>query len=573
MTRLPAQLPSRYRPFAAALVVLALALAPAPAQAGFPWLTGKARYETIDSLGRLEFKTSTRDPAAQTAFVEGMLLLHLFEYPRAREAFLRAQAIDPGFAMAYWGEAMTATHPVWNQQDVAAGRAALAKLGPTPAERARKAGSRREKAWLAAAEILYGEGSKPERDARFAAAMEAMSRKYRRDDEAKLFHSLALLGLAQGERDLPNFLRAADIAQTVYRRNPLHPGAAHYWIHGMDDPEHAAGALEAARSLSKIAPGAGHAQHMTAHIFMALGMWDDVVAANETAERVVRDQAIAAGRPGYSCGHYAEWLEYGYFQQGRHDRALKLLADCEREGPAAVAWFRKNPGHSFGSLKTPDALRDRIDSSLILMRGTAAIESSEYRKKGAVTKADVADRGRESGWAMFARGLAQARNGDRKGANKTLGRLRALIARGPEPDEPPSTGKYLAIMELMLDGSIRHLAKDVDGGLERIAQASTAYDAMPFDFGPPAPLKPPHELAGEILLAARRPQQALQEFDLALKWAPRRALSMLGRARALMVAGDKAAATEAYQAVATLWGEADPDQLANLTREREQLAR
>jgi tetratricopeptide (TPR) repeat protein len=511
--------------------------------------------------------------AAQRDLLMGLAQLHNFEYWDAAAAFQRAQKADPSFAMAYWGEAMTATHPVWNQQDMAAGRAALAKLGATPAERAKRAGNRREKAWLAAAEILYGEGSKPERDARFADAMEKMSRKYRKDDEAKLFHALALLGLAQGERDLPNFLKAAAIAQAVYRRNPLHPGAAHYWIHGMDDPEHAAGALEAARSLSKIAPGAGHAQHMTAHIFMALGMWNDVVAANETAEQVVREQAAAAGRPGFSCGHYAEWLDYGYFQQGRHDKALKLLAACEREGPDAVAWFRKNPGQSFGGLKTPDALRDRIAASLILMRGTAAVESSEYRKKGAVAKADVADLGRQSGWAMFARGLAQARNGDRKGASKTLARLRALIARGPEPDEPPSTGKYLQIMELMLDGSIRHQAKDVDGGLERIAQASTAYDAMPFDFGPPAPLKPPHELAGEILLAARRPQQALQEFDLALKWAPRRALSMLGRARALMVAGDKAAATEAYEAVASLWEEADPDQLANLGRERKQLAR
>lgn len=568
-------LASRRLPLATALVALVLGLAPSPPAdaAPWPWAGQKAQYQTIDSLGRLDFRTSTRSPAAQTAFVEGMLLLHLFEYARARDAFLRAQALDPDFAMAYWGEAMTANHPIWNQQDMAAGRAALAKLGPTARERARRAGSRREKAWLATAEILYGEGSKPERDARYAVAMEKLARKYRKDDEAKLFHSLALLGLAQGERDLPNFLKAADIAQAVYRRNPQHPGAAHYWIHGMDDPEHAAGALEAARSLSRIAPGAGHAQHMTAHIFMALGMWEDVVAANENAQRVLHEQAAAAGRPGHSCGHYAEWLEYGYFQQGRHGKALKLLAQCERDGPDAVAWFKKHPERDFGGVRSPDALRKRIDSSLILMRGTAAVESSAYRKKGAVTKADVAELGRESGWAMFARGLAQARNGDRKGANRTLDRLRALIARGPEPDEAASTGKYLAIMELMLDGSIRHLAKDVDGGLERIAEAARVYDAMPFDFGPPVPIKPPHELAGEILLAARRPQQALQEFDLALKWAPRRALSMLGRARALMVSGDKPAADEAYDAVAALWADADPEQLANLKRERAQLAR
>ena len=40
-------------------------------------------------------------------------------------------------------------------------------------------------------------------------------------------------------------------------RNPDHPGAAHYWIHGMDDPQHAAGALVAARALVKNRAGRG----------------------------------------------------------------------------------------------------------------------------------------------------------------------------------------------------------------------------------------------------------------------------------------------------------------------------
>ena len=95
---------------------------------------------------------------------------------------------------------------------------------------------------------------------------------------------------SEGVRDVPTYLKAAAIAKAVFVRNPEHPGAAHYWIHGMDDPQHAAGALEAARALSKIAPDAGHAQHMCSHIFMALGMWDDVVRANIAAMRVVNHQ-------------------------------------------------------------------------------------------------------------------------------------------------------------------------------------------------------------------------------------------------------------------------------------------
>ncbi|MCX7041590.1 MAG: hypothetical protein NT117_02660 [Gammaproteobacteria bacterium] len=489
--------------------------------------------QQIDELGRLAFPTSTKSAQAQSAFVEGMLLLHLFEYQHAQLAFRKAQALDPDFALAYWGEAMTATHPVWNQQNMAAGRAALAKLGATAQARADKAPTAREKAWLETAEILYGEGTKRERDARFAQALEKISRDYPQDDEAKLFHSLGLLGLAQGERDLPNFLAAAEIAKAVYRRNPEHPGAAHYWIHGMDDPEHASGALEAARSLSKIAPRAGHAQHMTAHIFMALGMWEDVVASNVTAISTVDKQRQARGQLAFTCGHYVEWLQYGYFQQGHEDKALKLLADCERTGPEAVAWFRGHPSGALGPTDTPDILQDRIASSIVLMRGMAIVDSDAYRKQAAATPRGPTQKGREGGWELFAQGFAEATTGNAAGAEKTLVQLRALMAGAPDSDESASTSKYLHVMEGMLDGAIKQAGGDIDGALASVAEAAKTYDAMPFDFGPPATFKPPHELAGEMLLAAGRPAEAVMEFDQALKWAPKRARSVQGRDAAL----------------------------------------
>src|SRR5688572_13912981 len=127
------------------------------------------------TLGTLTFPTSTRVPAAQAAFERGLLWLHLFEYPHAAREFQAAQQLDPGFALAYWGEAMTYTHALWNQDDPEAARAVLAKLGATPAERAARAGSDRERAWLDTAEQLFGEGTVAERDARFLAASAALA--------------------------------------------------------------------------------------------------------------------------------------------------------------------------------------------------------------------------------------------------------------------------------------------------------------------------------------------------------------------------------------------------------------
>ena len=117
-------------------------------------------------------------------------------------------------------------------------------------------------------------------------AMGWLSAAYPDDHEARAFHSLSILGSTDGERDFGTYIKAASVAQPIFDANPDHPGAVHYMIHSFDDPVHAPLGLEAARAYSEIAPGAGHTQHMTSHIFVALGMWDDVVSANVRARDV-----------------------------------------------------------------------------------------------------------------------------------------------------------------------------------------------------------------------------------------------------------------------------------------------
>ncbi len=263
-----------------------------------------------------------------------MLLLHLFEYPYARDEFLKAQELDPDFAMAYWGEAMTWNHPIWDQQDLPAGRAALLKLGATPEERVTRTPAAREQGFLAAVELLYGAGTKAQRDLAYMRAMEQLAARYPDDHEAQLFYALSLFGVSAGVRDTATYMLCTALAQEVFSENPNHPGAAHYLIHGVDDPVHAVLGLKAARALAVMAPDAGHAQHMTSHIFLAVGMWDDVVLANETAIRVQNAMRQEKGMPVRHWGHYNQWLQYGYLQQGRYREALELLQAAYEEAKA-----------------------------------------------------------------------------------------------------------------------------------------------------------------------------------------------------------------------------------------------
>ena len=146
------------------------------------------------ALGQLSFPTSGK-PSAQRPFIRGVLYLHSFEYDSAAAQFRAAQRLDPGFAMAYWGEAMTYTHPVWMQQDAAAARAVLARMARTREARRAKAPTDREKRYLDAVEILYGEGGKERRDTLYSREMERLSADFPKDDEARSFFALSLLGL------------------------------------------------------------------------------------------------------------------------------------------------------------------------------------------------------------------------------------------------------------------------------------------------------------------------------------------------------------------------------------------
>src|SRR5947199_3171354 len=287
-------------------------------------------------VGEVSFANSG-SPAAQEPFLRGLALLHNFEYPDAAEQFRAAQKVDPNFAMAFWGEAMTHTHPVWMQQDLDAARAVLARLGATPEARLAKAKTERERDYLRAVEILYGDGTKEERDFRYADAMAALHQRYPDDVDATAFYALSLLGTAHQGRDFAIYMRSAALLEEVFPTHQHHPGVLHYLIHSYDDPIHAPLGVRAARLYGGVAPNAGHALHMTSHIFVALGLWDDVIAANERAMRVVDQQRAAHGQPPTACGHYPTWLHYALLQERRFDEAARRLDNCRRMAAAELS--------------------------------------------------------------------------------------------------------------------------------------------------------------------------------------------------------------------------------------------
>lgn len=454
------------------------------------------------SLGKVDFPVSCNS-GAKAAFVEGALWLHSFQYEDARSSFQRAQKLDPNCAMSFWGEAMTYNHPIWMEQDRQAALDALKKLAPTAESRLAKAPTQREKDYLSAVEILYGEGEQKDRDAGYASAMKALHEKFPGDLEAASFYSLALLGMCEGNRDIATYMKAAAVAEEVYAKNPLHPGAVHYLIHSYDDPIHAPLGLRAARAYAAIAPAAAHALHMPSHIFLALGMWDKVVSSNEQSWEV----------SGHTSYHALYWLMYAQLQLGRVDDARKQL-------DVIVA-----------NAKKANDMYSRLH--LASMRATYLIESQKWTDEIAALRVDTSDFGKGKPIAaadLFATGFAQVQSGKLEEAGQTLNALDAKIAQWKKPavegkDESTAELEPAEIAAMELRASWLAANAKTEEALKMIGEAAAREDAMSYDFGPPNPVKPAHELWGEMLLKLNRIPEANKQFDLALQRAPGRRLS------------------------------------------------
>lgn len=536
-------------------------------------LAGAATAQRAPQLGVISFPTS-QTGAAQAAFVRGILYLHNFEYDEALLAFREAEKLAPGFAMAYWGEALSYTQPLWFNENLPKAREALGRLAPSAAARAAKAPTPREKAYMDAVELLFGGGDRLARLRAFADRLDQMARQFPEDDEIRVFEALALLGsLGEGNRNPEVSLKAGALATTVFKKNPKHPGAAHYILHAYDDGEHNAMALDAARVYAKIASASSHALHMPSHAFLPLGLWDEAVASDEAAYAAsvawVKRTSRSVAQQDF---HALSWLHYEYLQQGRFAKARGLVAEVERaqatSGPvprtAAVTAGSALPGDAGrGAIgRAPGGVSSEIgrgydavalNNERASLRARQIIEGADWPQMRGQSTFDNVDE-------LFALGLSSVGVEDYGRADAALKELNQAATTLTDRD----AADLAALMREELTGLLLIARGDRQGGLNTLAKSFQHEQARPKPIARPYPPKPAGELYAEALLGLGQPRAAIEQYRRVLQRTPHRAQSVLGLARAAQAAGDRVEALRAGREFLEMWKNAD--------RERPELA-
>jgi len=493
--------------------------------------TTKTAVETTTAkLGDIAFDVSGNS-VAEPAFEKGLLLLHSFEYEDARTAFLEAQTLDSTFAMAYWGEAMSYNHSLWQRQEKEKALAALNKLAPTAAERIELASTDLQKDFFQSLEILFGEGTKYERDLAYNQFLESLTQKYPDNNEISAFYAISLLAASRNGRDAELYDKSARIVQGIIKENPNHPGALHYLIHSYDDPVHAHLAKAAADSYAKVAPDAAHALHMPSHIYVALGRWDDVVTSNiaswnASVKRMERKELKDDAR----SYHAFNWLQYGFLQRGEFDKADKILRDMVRYKEAVPN--KKARGY------------------LLAMKGAQMVERDVWDDEWAALEVDVSDLNltKKTGHAFLAGRVAYEQEDQeklaeiiaemtkrRKKAQNLVGDTGfAMCSAGGFASKPPNQLEIdmATVMEMELAAYLATLKGDMDDAKTWFEKGMALDEKLSYSFGPPNILKPVHEAYAEWLLDNNRAAEALAVFDKSLVRHPRRLRSLEGKKKA-----------------------------------------
>ena len=486
----------------------------------------KAPVSPDANLGKVVLEVTGSEKAAPY-FHDGLLLLHSFEFEEAAVNFVKAQEIDSNFVMAYWGEAMSYNHPLWRERYSEEGIAALKKLANTKEERLAMAKTPLEHDLLDAVEILYAEGDKIEQDKAYCSQMQSLHKKYPTHHEVSAFYALSLLGSSKSRKEDSNYEMGAKIVQEIIDENPHHPGALHYLIHSYDDPDHAKLALDAANRYSKVAPDAEHALHMPSHIFVALGMWDEVIKSNIASYEASVARMKAKDLDNDAIGYHAfKWLTYGYLQKGDFEKAKELVYDmkqyCE-EKPSSKA-------RAHYIMMKADYLTESENWTDPIANDTVNLDKLNLLVKGV---------------QIFTEGMSGYENGDQSAINTAITELLSMqtnaetqmvigapkMCSGVSRNlQPPTVNQVnsIKVLEYELNASLALLKKDEKTAEAWMKKATKMEDETKFTYGPPGIVKPSFELYGEWLVSKDRKKEAGIQFEKGLERAPKRRLAMIG---------------------------------------------
>jgi tetratricopeptide (TPR) repeat protein len=508
-------------------------------------------------LGTLSHPITTDSEQAQRYFDQGLRLTYAFNHAEAWRAFKQAQALDPGCAMCFWGEAFVLGANINAPMEEGAVQPAFIALTNAKA-RAGKA-SAPEQAMIEALAQRYSSGPAADGAALAQAYADAMAKAHQAhpgDQDIAVLFADAVMNTspwdyweADGRTPKGRLGEAIAAIEGVLATNPEHPGAIHLYIHLTEASAEPERAEPHADRLAALMPAAGHVVHMPAHTYYRIGRYLDSLKTNIAA--VAADEAYLAqveATGAYPYGYYPHNIHFALvsaFMAGDVENAMwavdRLEGKVQDEVAEDIGWIqliKQGPYYTHAHMSDPDTV--------------LAVEDPGERFP--LVKAM---------W-HYARGVAFAQNGEVDQARREAAQIAAISeSHDPEttypPDVAPVANDTMAIARHVVEARIAQAEGDLDRAVAELETAVQIQDSLAY-LEPPFWYYPVRQSLGAALLMAGRAAEAEEVLRQSLVDAPNNGWALYGLMEAQKAQGDDAAAAVTEELFGKAWaGEAPPD--------------
>ncbi len=487
-----------------------------------------------EKLGVVSFPVSCL-PSTQAPFNRGVALLHDFWYSEAKRQFEAIIKADPTCSMAHWGLAMSEFHQIWNRPDdstMKSARAEMQKAQTPPAK------TERERAYIASLSDFFKPGKEdfqPRIDA-YSAAMGKLYKEYPDDVDAGAFYALSLLAAeAPSDTSQTNEHQAMAVLVPLFAKYPDNPGVVHYIIHSCDNPAMAADGLAASDHYGEIAAAGAHAVHMPGHIYARLGMWPQDITS-QLASIDAAENAEKRGEGGIMDEpHSYDFLTYAYIQSGQDAHSKEAMNNLS----AVLTRIEAMPG--MGS----QHMEGMVPYYRAKLPTFYALEMRDWKTAAALEPAPGATP-ETATMTYWARTVAAGRLHQPEEAKADLAKYDSLIEeikKGKRAYQAEGTFPKIERGEMVAWAD--YAAGKQDDALKHMREAADLQDKV----GQGEVDIPAREMLADMLLELHQPQQALAEYEIALKLSPNRFNGLYHAGLAAEQAGEKAKAQQFYAAL------------------------
>jgi tetratricopeptide (TPR) repeat protein len=515
--------------------------------------TTKQIAPLLTTLGNYKMAVTTSNSRAQQFFNQGIILYYGFNHFEAYRSFKEAARLDPQFAMAFWGQALSLGPNINLPMDPADSKTvyqaiqkAITLNNGLPA---------REKILIDAVANRYTETAPSDRkplDEAYAKALSAAAKKFPDDPDINSLYAEALMDLhpwdffKKGEPQ-PWTAEPVSVIAGVLQKHPMHPGANHLNIHILEASTNPGQATASADRLQTLVPGAGHLVHMPSHIYIRTGRYIDGIIANEKAVKVDKDYIEQCNVQGvYPLLYYPHNYHFLWAcaqMSGQKTKSMNVANELVKSVKTDLMNQKDFVGlqHLYSS---PWYTMIRFGMWQDIMLIPEPPDSLLYVK----------------GVWHYARGMALVKTDRTQEAQGELEKLQAIVAQ-PIMKELTIGGfnsfeKVLGISSLVTEAEIRSRQGNFEEAKRLLNAAIEIEDNLLYQ-EPPDWFLPVRQVLGSILLKANKAEEAEAAFKKDLTIYPENGWSLFGLAKALEAQNKKKEAAQVRKQFKKAFRESD----------------